>query len=596
MPAVPRLMSIVYGGATVGGASSTYLLHGEPPIGVRVIGGNLEVRATILVRATGASETAALTQLASDVSALQAAARKINVDDLAVNLGSGDIFAGSHAANTAMLTRASVSKNPAWSAGASQLWDLTITARLPADATGYKNGLVEADVDLSAPFANGRRTLTITGSYTALPGDPVKPATEVHDDDIDTLAAIYTDAAGGTWVLDQHGRTPDDEDKVATFSRNYLEVEDDGLMEYVPQETDLPSGQKELTISGRYAAITVFGARVAYEAGIEARVQATLASVTGTFNLMGISLTPDDQDRRISFSHRFREVLKKEYGASSGLDNPNIVHPTIQINVSEPAPGDAEGARRPAVVSALFSCTVRREVTDLRAFYESTIHEPLLADIRTESGASTLALVRKTVIPSEEDRRLVAALECLAVVGSEILERKIETTDVELYPFQLWPVWNGNAFARAKEEGIGQRFREVRDTRVRLGSHPLIARQGGGGSGGSGARPGGARVQTISREDLENDAEPPASPDAECRSPGPNWHEVKDIRSAEIDRYGLPGTSFVATRLVTVCEFEYGELVAAGGGGGGEETPGEGVGEPIYRDSPDEGRPVTGSF
>lgn len=590
MPAVERSAAITYGGITVGGASDIYLLHGDPPFSIRHAYESIEVSCVVLVVGTGATQTEANNAMCVAAAALEVAARKINQTDIAVGYGTGNLFAGSHTANTAFLSRAELRKLERWGAGASALYALTIRAQRPADATG-KAGLRSATVDVTAPFEDGRRVLTIDGTYTAV---GASSATAMHDANIAALVAAHTTALTGTWVLDQHGRVPDDENKIASFSRTMIEVESDGLIEYVTQVTELSSGQKELTISGRYAALSA-GARAAYEAGISTRVTATLTAEVGTYNIVGVQLTPDDQDRRISFAHRFREILRTEYGATSGLDNDKLTNITLQIAVGYVAPGDAPGAQRPAEVTAVFSATLDRSVTDPMAYYRDTIREPLTEDVRRASEATTIALVRETPLESLEDNRISVMSQYLAVVGGDVLERDVETTDVEIYPFTLWPVWNGNSMARAKVDGIGSRFREVRDRMLKLGSHPVKPRSGGsrsgGGSGGGGARPD-IRIRTVSRADLAEQEQTGEVLEEGCVSPGPHWHEMQDMRSGSVRSIGVPGTSFIATELVTVCVFEYGELVPPGGAGG-DQRPGS-TEEPIYRDSPEAtGRPLT---
>ncbi len=212
MPTVSRDFSITYGAQTVGG-SSDVLLHGPYSLDVNEDRLSLQFSAIVSESSDAAFNTT--------IAALEAEFKK-PYQDLSIVIGS-TTYNYRTGSNEILNTRASITK-PASSqfhSALSREYVIAIEGELPYDLSG-ENGLKITSVSVSKD-ASSRRTVTLTGAYTALSGNDAKAQ---YDARIATDATTFLDAVDNTadtWELIKEETDIDKKDKGIDFVRAYVE-------------------------------------------------------------------------------------------------------------------------------------------------------------------------------------------------------------------------------------------------------------------------------------------------------------------------------------------------------------------------------------
>lgn len=212
MPAVTRELSIAYAGVTVGGASDAYLLDGKYTESESYDRSTYSFTAVV----NGATEAA----FAANCLALEAAYRTPR-GALTIMLGAATLKSLSHAGNTGYNATPSISKvGDKVDSGRSRKYACSIEVERPADLAG-QSGRRASTVQLSTESGR-RRTLSLSGAYTALGGNSAR---EQHDASVGAWATAVLAAFGGTWELQEHEETDlDDAGKNLGFRRAYVEI------------------------------------------------------------------------------------------------------------------------------------------------------------------------------------------------------------------------------------------------------------------------------------------------------------------------------------------------------------------------------------
>jgi len=214
MPAVTRELSIVYGSTTIGGASDTLLLDGP----IKIESDYTEATVTFSVVVTDDSSEA---NFKTAVAAFETAFSTPR-QDLTITLGAQTLNSFSQSSNTGMDAEPRFSKpGSAKDSGRSRLYVVTITFQLPAGLSGVSGR--QSAVERLDVAPSGRRTLAISGVYTALSGNS---AVAQYDASIAAYASSVISAlgGGGTYELLDEVKEPIDTGKRMRFSRTYLEV------------------------------------------------------------------------------------------------------------------------------------------------------------------------------------------------------------------------------------------------------------------------------------------------------------------------------------------------------------------------------------
>ena len=228
--AVDNPFEITYGSRAVGGASDTYQLHG--PYVIDKTFESIRVVFDVVVVATTYATVRSLSDALEDDFRKRDQSLIIELDKIAnsgVSLWTYTF--GSHASNDGILnSKATISKtgDSETDRGFSRAYTCVIEGDLPADdaATGLR------DVQWNVDYEAGRqRIVSMVGSYTALGGTGAtakyQNAAGADAEASTFLGALlnYSQSTGaGTFELVEENFTPDRNDHIVTFERQYVEL------------------------------------------------------------------------------------------------------------------------------------------------------------------------------------------------------------------------------------------------------------------------------------------------------------------------------------------------------------------------------------
>lgn len=211
MPTITREFSITYGSVTVGGSSDDYLLMRQNA-GIFESYKRARVDATVLV--VGTSEADFLANCTALVSQFRTPRARLQV---ARPTGYADF---NPATNSGFNAEPEIreSSDRRFHSNRMRLYDITVTVDLPADLSG-QDGRRDNTYAVSYE-ANRRRTITLSGQYTALGGND---ATAQYEASIDSYVTSVL-PGGATWQLIKEDTSRDDTDKIIGFTRQYREI------------------------------------------------------------------------------------------------------------------------------------------------------------------------------------------------------------------------------------------------------------------------------------------------------------------------------------------------------------------------------------
>lgn len=210
-PAVTRELSITYAGFVVGGVQGTRLLTDK----YRQTRTYERSSISFEVVVNADSEV----NFAAECAAFEAAFRTPR-GALTVTQGAVNLIAVTHTGNTGFNAAPSVTKvGGIADTGRSRRYAVSIEFTEPADLAG-QNGRRTSTVDVSYDAAR-KRTVTITGSYTALGGNSAQAQ---YDASASTFFAAVLAAVTGTFEKVSEGTRHDDANKELDFSVVYEEV------------------------------------------------------------------------------------------------------------------------------------------------------------------------------------------------------------------------------------------------------------------------------------------------------------------------------------------------------------------------------------
>lgn len=217
----PRELSLTYAGITVGGSSARQITSHSSPIKQ---GDDFEAGYFEFEFVTTATSEAAF---GSELSTLRTAFRTPR-QDLVVTQGSTTTLSIKHSNNTGLDTFPEILKDgdPVRDTGRSRTFRVRISYGLPADTTNTnfrRTSAITVNYD-----ASRRRTVTITGTYTANSTDGTTASFAQYSSNIATYAATVlagTLITGGTFEkIAEPDITRGETDKVMNFTVEYLEI------------------------------------------------------------------------------------------------------------------------------------------------------------------------------------------------------------------------------------------------------------------------------------------------------------------------------------------------------------------------------------
>ena len=209
--AVTRELSIVYGTLTIGGTTD------------RLIDGKWRYERAYEIASvecefvtTAATEGAFATEVAAVETAFATPRARLRVVQ-----GSETLIDFDPSTNSGYNARPAIIKaGDIADTGRSRRYRVRVEVDMPADLSG-QNGRRESRVDVSES-PSGRRTLGLSGVYTALGGNSARTQ---YENSIDAYVTTLTTALGGTWELTEEvAAAADDADKLLEFARVYREL------------------------------------------------------------------------------------------------------------------------------------------------------------------------------------------------------------------------------------------------------------------------------------------------------------------------------------------------------------------------------------
>lgn len=212
MATVDRTLTITYGAYAVGGSTGRQIDSWHQ---VRKDYETAEVSFVFAV--VGADDGA----FANACAAAEAAFRKPD-QALTIDQDGATLLSLSHSSNTGFNARPRIVKEgQPGDSRLSRLYRVTIEFGMPADTgTEEATGLREDRVEV-AYSPSRRRTVTLSGTFTASGG---KAAREQYDDEKDGFASAVLGTLGGTFERVDESSTSDRSDKVLEFTLVYQEV------------------------------------------------------------------------------------------------------------------------------------------------------------------------------------------------------------------------------------------------------------------------------------------------------------------------------------------------------------------------------------
>jgi len=221
----------------------------------------------------------------TDEAGLVAAFRKPQ-QDLVIVLDTVTRHTFSHSLNTGFNAVPSISKVLDSGTANASTYTCTVSVGLPADLAG-RAGRQTSTVDLDTD-PSGRRTLAISGTYTALPGSGARA---VYDAAIDAYVASVTGGLpAGSWNTLTRKSASDDQDKTISFRHELAEIihaEGLGTFDLLAvknQELVITRELSGLRDTDKLGTVTpMVGVRVRYSADIDKDITQDLESLWASF-------------------------------------------------------------------------------------------------------------------------------------------------------------------------------------------------------------------------------------------------------------------------------------------------------------------------
>ena len=210
---ITRDLTITYAGQALGGSSQIYLIDGGFNLDKSYEAATLSWK----VRVVGTTDANFKTRK----DALEDAMRKPD-QDLTLVWGAATLISWSQSSDTGMNSVGTCEQDPEDPAnqGYCAVYNCQVEVQLPSDLTG-RAGRRTGDVDVQTS-PSGRRTLTVSGEWTALSGTAARSQFESN---IDAYVSSITTALTGTWELtEKSSEQTDQNDKVISYTRTYKEI------------------------------------------------------------------------------------------------------------------------------------------------------------------------------------------------------------------------------------------------------------------------------------------------------------------------------------------------------------------------------------
>lgn len=439
-----REFKLTYGTFVAGGATDDGQLTGK----VRLVRAfeRSSVDYSFVIRETGLTDWA--TKIATTEAAFTNRWENFTFSQVAATL-----LGLSHTANTGYKARPTIQKrDDIHNTGRSRLYSVSIEFEQPAvDFLGR----MEATFDVNTP-PNCRRSLVISGTWTALPAPTLKTALEAFEasgggEGILAYATSVITLLGGTLGTDwEEVQRPsvavDHSEKTLRFSVEYQELifPQAGGSLAAPNVVKFRKQQLRITRKRLEPGQTFRLSKRGAASGIGSTGNAGTNAPANTFNV-GIPGGP------AGFGLP---------GAAGMVGNTFIVGlgPTgfgLGGGGSSSASGKAGGARRLVELTARYDVWVcKEESIDLEGAFDTDILPFMLQQIRLKVSAAALAVTSIAPDFDLDDNRVGATIECRAATGTKMIEYRRSVKFTNKKPSILVPAWTGNPLSRHRYEAI----------------------------------------------------------------------------------------------------------------------------------------------
>lgn len=428
MPAVIRDLKITYGGFIVGSSTD------------RLIDGYSHVERGFELASTEFSfiiTSSSDSGFSSEIIAVESAFRKPRQDCL-IEQGSSTLFSCSQSGNTGFDANPTVVKfEDLADTGRSRRYSVKIEFGQPADNLGT---LGRRGATINVAFTPARkRKLTITGTYTATPGPPVKTAYENYNANVETFADTQKLLVDPTikWELIEEPKVEFFEtNKVLDFTRVYQELilSDAGLEPITPPLDDPEIVNQVLRITRE-------------RQGIESTVS---------------------QIEKQGFDNDANPPVNSPGGVNSGE------FPTLTSDTPRPE-NVSQNVEKPMRLLVTYEAWIDKTLNQAIATKWIEKIKPWIIervkDTRDGSGNGTVAIINENPEFDRTDNRITATMEFHAVGNSQLLEQTITTEDSDMdFGFVAIPAWTGNRYSRYVYTGFATKRRITSEKRRVLGT------------------------------------------------------------------------------------------------------------------------------
>jgi hypothetical protein len=199
---------------------------------------------------------------------------------------------------------------------------------------------------------------------------------------------------------------------------------------------------RTVTIGGTYTALTSNAAYAQYLSAIDTYTSTVLTALGGTYELQQEDDEYDDQNKLMTFSRVFKELIYDQVGGT--LDDPAIVDQTLMVTRGRMEPGDSRQSRRWTEVSLDYRASIDKTVTtDLNSKYDSDIRPWLIQNITDVFGEGAGALVEESPQFDGPNNVITCRMKMLTPRG-RVLESNLTVGIRDDQGKILAPFWDGD--------------------------------------------------------------------------------------------------------------------------------------------------------
>ena len=213
-----------------------------------------------------------------------------------------------------------------------------------------------------------------------------------------------------------------------------------GLRSFEYDVTFSPSRRATLSVRGTYTAVSSTQAKAQYLASIAARVSSITTALTGTWELVDETYTPDDTDQVVSFSRTYKELIFAE--SESSLNVAAIVDQVLSIKSDRLGSEGLRDERKLSTITATYSAGINKdETTDLESLWSSTIR-PWVVKCISDVAGDRFAIVSQSVDYDRADNRISATISAQARNGGDVLSKTLSDSlevDMGIIFARTWP-------------------------------------------------------------------------------------------------------------------------------------------------------------